>query len=155
MIEQQGKVVAIEGSRVRVRLGGTSACSACDAGKGCGAGVFGRLLRRKPVVMGFENQLQAARGQAVMVGLPESLFMSLVLRLYLLPVLAGIVGAAIGHYTAGQLQASGAVTDLMALATGLVLAFLVASRNRRLDTEFPQLSAVHLLRIIESTDCKT
>ncbi|MEJ2385650.1 MAG: hypothetical protein P8Y54_14930 [Xanthomonadales bacterium] len=49
MIEQQGRVTGAAGSQVRVRLGGTSGCTTCDAGRGCGAGVFGRLLQRRPV----------------------------------------------------------------------------------------------------------
>ena len=92
MIEQQGRVVDATGARVRVRLGGTTGCTACDAGRGCGAGVFGRLLRRRPVELEFDNHVGAEPGQAVMVGLPESLFLALTLRLYLLPLLAGVLG---------------------------------------------------------------
>jgi sigma-E factor negative regulatory protein RseC len=97
MIEQQGEVLASSHGEALVRLGGRSGCAACDAGRGCGAGVFGRLLRRRPVVLPLGNAVGAQRGQAVIVGLPESWFLSLVARFYLYPLVAGLVGASLGH----------------------------------------------------------
>lgn len=155
MIEQQGKVIAERPGRISVRLGGTSGCTACDAGKGCGAGVFGRLLQRKPVVMKFDNTLQALEGQAVMVGLPESLFLSLALRFYLYPVLSAIAGAAAGHVVAHYLGATALVMDAAALLAGLAAAYLAVRRIRSAAMEFPGRNTVHLLRIIESTSCTT
>ena len=141
MIEQQGKVIACRPGQVSVQLGGTSGCSACDAGKGCGAGVFGRLLQRKPVVMEFDNDLSARPGNAVMVGLPETVFLSLALRFYLYPLLAALAGAATAHF--------------VAYTAGLAAAYLTVRRVRSQGMEFSGRNTVHLLRIIESTSCKT
>ena len=151
MIEQQGKVTSAEGGSVRVRLGGTSGCAACDRGKGCGAGVFGRLLKRKPVELDFRNTVDANPGQAVIVGLPESLFLALALRLYLYPLLAGIAGAVAGHVLAGKLYAGDFWTDLSALAAAVLAASAAIKWNRRRRMEFPGENAVHLLRTV---DCK-
>lgn len=98
MIEQQGSVIAVESGLASIRIGGVSGCPACDAGNGCGAGVFGRLLRRKPLVLRLTNSLDARTGQAVMVGIPERDFLRLLLKLYLIPLLAGLAGAALGHH---------------------------------------------------------
>lgn len=149
MIEQQGKVLSATGNRVSVRLGASSGCSACDAGKGCGAGVFGRLLQRKPVEMDFENTVGAEEGQAVVVGLPEVLFLRLVLRLYFYPLLAGLVGAVAGHFIAAKLLNAGAWIDLSTLASAVIAAAWVLRRNRSRHVEFPQKIAVHLLRTVE------
>lgn len=139
----------VDGDRVSVRLGASSGCSACDAGKGCGAGVFGRLLRRKPVVLDFENTVDAVNGQGVVVGLPESLFLSLTMRLYLYPLLAGLAGAVAGHLVATRLSMTGFSADMTAL-TGAVLSLMwVIRRNRQNPVEFPGEKAVHLLRKIE------
>ena len=146
MIEQQGKVVSAVDGVIRVRLGASSGCSACDAGKGCGAGVFARLLQRKPVMLEFQNAIDAAEGQAVMVGLPESLFMSLVFRLYLYPLLAGLAGAVAGHWLAGLVQLAPALTDFSALALGLIGAAWVVRRSRSGQIEFSDRFTVHLLR---------
>lgn len=148
MIEQQGRVTGMSGARVKVRMGGTSGCSACDAGRGCGAGIFGRLLQRRPVELEFDNHVGADIGQAVMVGLPESLFLRLVLRLYLFPLLSGLAGAVAGHYLASRAGFSGAMVDLVALAGGVGTAWMLISRTKNNLTEFNQDSAVHLLRIL-------
>jgi sigma-E factor negative regulatory protein RseC len=156
MIEQQGQVIAADRHRVRVRLGARSGCPACDAGKGCGAGIFGRLLQRRPVTMEFANRLGASTGQAVMVGMPESLFLRLIARFYVVPLLAGLAGAAVGHYLSVMVQAGPGVTDALTLAAAVAGAAL-AFRAQRRRAEFPPDTAVHLLRVVRShepNNCK-
>jgi sigma-E factor negative regulatory protein RseC len=147
LIEQQGQIVSVTGDRIRVRIGATSGCSACDAGRGCGAGVFGRLLRRKPVVMEFENSLDAKTGQPVVIGLQESLFLRLVVRLYLLPLLAGLLGAIVGKLAAEGLQLADSATDLAVLVAAIVFFAAVGFWIRSRPVEFPVDLAVHVLRI--------
>lgn len=153
MIEQQGLVVAVSGEIASVQLGGNSGCPACDAGKGCGAGVFGRLLQRKPVILELHNQPGAKPGQAVLVGLPESLFLRLVFGFYLFPLLAGLAGAVIGHYLSVRLQlGAGAQDSIVLLVAVLAGAFVLRwnkRRNRVGHGEFPQNIAVRLLRVLE------
>ncbi len=149
MIEQQGRVVAVAGDTASVRLGGMSGCPACDAGRGCGAGVFGRLLKRRPVVLELDNLARAEQGQAVMVGIPEGIFLRLVARFYLWPLLAGLAGAVLGHYLSASWFPGPVLTDLTALASGLFAGGMVARRNRAVSGEFPGSAIVHMLRIIE------
>ncbi len=148
MIEQQGRVVGASGGQVKVRLGGQSGCAACDAGKGCGAGVFGRLLNRKPVVLEFENTIGVVPDQAVMVGLPEKLFLRLIYMLYLAPFVAGLAGAVAGHYFSVQAEASTAAADGLTLAGALVAGGLALRHYRRKPVELSGDSAVHLLRTV-------
>lgn len=146
MIEQQGQVISASREIVSVRLGGTSGCPACDAGRGCGAGIFGRLLNRKPVVLDLSNGLDSRVGQAVIVGLPESLLLRLVLRLYLLPLLAGLAGAALGHYIAVRNNAVDGMVDGFALLGAVLAGAMALAWNRRQENEFPAGNAVHVLR---------
>lgn len=149
MIEQQGKVVTVVNGRACVRLGGTSGCASCDAGKGCGAGVFGRILKRRPVVLELENHVNAEQGQAVIVGIPEALYLRLILRLYLVPLLAAIVGAAVAYYLA-RLSGSGPLgTDALTLLGGLAGGAAAMLWRKRGSGEFPETIIVHLLRVIE------
>lgn len=149
MIEQQGRVVGVARGKVSVRLGGSSGCARCDAGKGCGAGIFGRLLKRRPVVLEIDNEVDATEGQAVVVGIPEALFLRLIGRLYLLPILAGLSGAAVGHYLARSMALGAAAVDLVTLMAACALGAVAVLRNRAISTEFPQTNIVHLLRVIE------
>ncbi|HET6592414.1 MAG TPA: SoxR reducing system RseC family protein [Xanthomonadales bacterium] len=152
MIEQQGRVVAAVSERAVVRLGGTAGCPACDAGRGCGAGIFGRLLRRRPVDLTFDNHLQACAGQAVVVGLPEAWFLRLVTRFYLLPLLAGLVAAAFGHYLFSMFGAGTAVTDLATLVAAVLAGWWVVRRNRLWSAQYPDAMEVHLLRVADNDE---
>lgn len=148
MIEQQGKVVAIANGRAKVRLGGMSGCPSCDAGKGCGAGVFGRLLRRNPVELELENGINASDGQAVMVGISEGIFLRFITRFYLVPVLAGLTGAGIGYYLSVLMESGHAGSDAITLLGGLACGAATVLWNRKARMEFPEAFIVHLLRVI-------
>jgi len=148
MIEQQGEVVAVAASRALVRLGGKAGCSACDAGRGCGAGLFGRMLRRRPVVLSFDNDLQALPGQSVIVGLREAWFLTLVTRFYLFPIVAGLVGGAIGHYVSGELLLEASATDGLTLLAAVLAGAIALWRNRHWSMAFTGSSGVHLLRVL-------
>ena len=150
MIEQQGKVVAVANGKASVRLGGNSGCASCDAGRGCGAGVFGGLLKRKPVILELENRVNAEQGQPVMVGIPEALFLRLIARLYLLPLLAAIAGAAIGYYLSILGGSSPVSSDMITLLGGLAGGATMIFWSRNGSSEFPESIVVHLLRIKET-----
>lgn len=148
MIEQQGRIVGVEDGLARVRLGGTSGCPSCDEGKGCGAGIFGRLLKRNPVELELENSIGASDGQAVMVGIPERIYLRLAARFYLLPLFAGLVGAAAVFYLSGLMALSQGAADAASLVGGMGCAAVTVVRNRKVSTEFPETFIVHLLRVI-------
>jgi len=122
MIEQQGRVLRVEAGRASITFQAVSGCPACDAGKGCGAGVFGRLVQRKPMTLVLDEQPGLTPGQAVMVGIPEAYFLRLLVKLYLAPVLAGLAGAILGHYLAMLWSLQGFALDLAALAGALIFA---------------------------------
>jgi len=152
MIEQQGVVVAASGDQLSVRLGGRVGCAACDAGRGCGAGVFGRLLKRRPVDLAIDNHLEARAGQAVVVGLPEAWFLQLVARFYLYPLLAGLVAGVFGHYVCRVLWSGTVLTDLVTLAAAIAAGTLVLWRNRKWSAGCTGPMGVHLLRVVENDE---
>ncbi|MGK2927687.1 MAG: SoxR reducing system RseC family protein [Lysobacterales bacterium] len=152
MLEQQGQVVAVADGRVSVRLGGQSGCAACDAGQGCGAGVFGKLLRRRPLILEFGNHLDAHSGQAVVVGVPEAWFLRLVARFYLLPLLAGLGGAGFGHYLSVRLQSGPSGRDILALAGGIAAGAAAVWWNRNRPVKIAHAFTVHLLRVAHNTE---
>lgn len=153
MIEQQGRVHRLDDGIAEVWVGAVSGCAACDAGKGCGAGVFGKLLRRSPGSFRVENTLQAVPGSQVTLGIPESAFLLLVMRLYGLPIVAGLVGAAFGHYLGTYVfgfgvSAAATWIDGLALSGGIVGLFLSGWLTRRSQpslTGFAELRMVALI----------
>jgi len=126
----------VKANEAGVQIGASTGCPACDAGEGCGAGIFARLLRRKPVILQVQNTIDAHPGQAVTVGIPEELFLRILFRLYLLPLLSALAGAAAGNYLANVWQTSAGLADGItflgaALAFGSAL-FLSRSGNAEL-----------------------
>jgi len=118
MIEQQGTVVGLDEQTVSVRIGASAGCPTCEAGKGCGAGIFGRLLRRSPVQVELPNTLGVSQGQMVTVGIPEQEFLRLLFKFYFLPLVSGLAGAVVGHRLAGSLEAGAAMTDAITFIAG-------------------------------------
>ena len=145
MIEQQAQVVRVRNKQVFVRVGADSGCIACDQGKGCGAGIFGKLLNRKPVTLSFRNDCDARVGQAVMVGVSEAAFLRLVFRFYGIPLLAGLAGAAIGHQIGIVKGASAGMIDVLTLAGALIAAGFFFWKGRNADSASLDRHKVKLL----------
>lgn len=143
MIEQQARVLHVVGSKVRVAIGGQSGCAACDAGKGCGAGLFGKLLRRNPVELELANDIGARTGQSVQLGLSETLFMKLVFSLYGWPLMAGLAGAVSGHQLAVAKDAGAGLADLatfVGACAGLALVLIFWKRTSKPDISFGDIT---------------
>lgn len=145
MIEQQAQVVRVEGDHVSVRIGAGSGCSACDAGKGCGAGVFGKLLKRRPVTLTFVNDCNAHDGQVVRVGVSEMVFLRLVYRFYGLPLLAALAGAVLGHQIGVANNVGAGLTDALTLLVALTAAGLLLWKGRETGGAGMTCENVHLL----------
>ncbi len=107
------------------------------------------MLRRKPVELELENRIGARRGQGVMVGVSERVYLKLVARFYLLPLLAGLLGAAAAYAVSGLMAFGQGAADAFSLAGGIGCAAVAVARNRNVSMEFPGTFIVHLLRIIE------
>jgi sigma-E factor negative regulatory protein RseC len=148
MIEQQGTVVGLDEQTVSVRIGASAGCPTCDAGRGCGAGIFGRLLRRSPVEVEIPNTLGARQGEMVTVGIPEQEFLRLLFQLYFLPLVSGLAGAVVGHYLAGLLGAGETMTDAITFIAGACCGGLALWLTRRSPPELRGRMNLRLVRTV-------
>ena len=131
MIEQQGRVYAVENGMAWVQVGSRSGCEACDAGRGCGAGVFARLLDSREARVRVENTLGCAPGDPVLLGLPEHSYLVLVLRLYGLPLMAGLLAGVLAFGLATRLaHLEGGALDAVVGAAALGAGGLALYRAR-------------------------
>ena len=152
MIRQSARILSTDQGRARVRVGGQSGCNACDAGQGCGAGLFGRLLRRRPSDVEVPNPDELAAGRAVILGIDESVYLRLVVGLYGWPLVAGLLGAFLAHTgAAAWWPASAWQSDLLAAIGGLAAGGAsLALTHRQLPRTFTHCS----LRILDTgLDC--
>lgn len=126
MIEQNVQVVRCDNKTVWVRVGSQSGCSVCDKGQGCGAGVFARLLQRKPVLLQLADPEGIFRvGQMATLALPEQLYLKMVLANYAWPLIAALVGGWVSFTIASSFQLASGLLDAATLGGGLLVAILV------------------------------
>lgn len=88
----------------------------------------------------------------MIVGVPEALFLGLVLRFYLMPLLAGLAGAAIGHYLGGVFGVATVGGDALTLLAAVTAGAAALRWTRSRSAEFLPGSAVHLLRVADSPE---
>ncbi|MSQ99705.1 MAG: hypothetical protein EXR85_10500 [Xanthomonadales bacterium] len=148
MLEQQGKILEQVDGLATIRLGPVAGCPACAAGKGCGAGILGRLLARDAVLVQLENPTRAMPGDVVIVGIPERMFLSLVLRLYLKPLLMGLAGAVFGNYFATRMTNQAGIIDGFSLLLGFVAAGLGVAWSRSSAVEPNELVSRGQLQVL-------
>ena len=96
MVEEQGRVVAIDGGVAWVETQRASACQSCSVNKGCGTGVLGKILGRRATVVKALNHAGAVVDDKVVVGLREDALVKGSLAIYAVPLLTMLVGAVTG-----------------------------------------------------------
>lgn len=101
MIEEPGRVVAVEDGAVWVETLRRSTCSACSANAGCGQGLMEKLGvgQRRGYVRALSD-LQLAVGDGVVIGIREELLVQSSLLVYLLPLLGLFAGAMLAQWLA-------------------------------------------------------
>jgi sigma-E factor negative regulatory protein RseC len=152
MIEQNVQVVRCQGERMWVRMGSQTGCTACDNGNGCGAGVFAKLLQRKPVIMELaRNDASIKPGQMVTLAFPEKVYLKLVFAYYGWPLLAALAGAFAGYGLGVWLQVGAEFIDAGTLVGGLLAGGLVMRILRKRNNAAAILKSLHTTVYFPST----
>jgi sigma-E factor negative regulatory protein RseC len=145
MIEQNVQLVRCQDEKVWVRMGSQSGCTACDNGHGCGAGLFAKLLQRKPVVIELEQKgLVAEPGQMVTLAFSEQVYIKLVLASYGWPLLAALTGAFVGYGLGTWLSLGPVVVDAFTLGFGLLASIFTLRWIRRRYSPDAVLKSLHM-----------
>jgi sigma-E factor negative regulatory protein RseC len=94
MIEEQAQVVAIKGNKLVLQAQTQSACGNCSARQGCGTSLLSKVIGRKFTRFQVENNVDAAVGDTVIVGIAEDALLKGSLVMYVVPLL-GMLGFAL------------------------------------------------------------
>ena len=134
MIEEEGTVTGLKGEWAVVEPSTSGGCSSCSASGGCGTASLARFFGQRKQQHYAQNPVNARPGDKVIMGLEEKALLSSSLLMYLVPLLAMILGAII--FSAGftdLLPGDGAALlgAAMGLAAGLGLAKLLSFRMRK------------------------
>lgn len=108
MITESATIIEIEPDRVRVEVRSSSGCSSCSAKAGCGNGILDRWLNPTRILwVASDRQFStsAELGDNIHIGVEEGAFVKNALLLYMLPILAFLLGAGLGHQFQGDLAA--------------------------------------------------
>ncbi|MDX5300342.1 MAG: SoxR reducing system RseC family protein [Gammaproteobacteria bacterium] len=95
MIEESGRVVALEGEGVWVQVIRQSACQSCSARKGCGQAALAGMSGGRAHQVWIENPLGAQVGDQVRIGVSEAAMLRASLLVYLVPLLALMLAAVV------------------------------------------------------------
>lgn len=128
MIEERAQVQGVHNGLVMVTAGAKQGCPTCAQGRGCAGGVLGRLANRKTrrVHVGNPQGIAVQPGDWVRIGLDESALVKGAMLVYLLPLVAMLLAAALLH-AAGAGEGVITVGALLALVGG----FWFAARLQR------------------------
>ena len=95
MIEETARVVDIEGDQLVLQAQTKTACNACEVKQGCGTSVLSKVVGRKFTRFHATNTVNADIGDEVVVGMHEDAMLMGSVLVYLLPLLALIIGAVV------------------------------------------------------------
>ena len=127
MIEESGRVVALEDGAVWVETRRSSTCSACSANAGCGQGLLDRLgVGQRRARVRALTDLRLAVGDGVTIGIREEQLLRSSLQVYLLPLLALFAAALAAEHWA----LSEPLVILAACGGFLAVCWLVRRHNR-------------------------
>ena len=147
MIEEQGRVVAIERGAVWVETLRKSTCSSCSVKAGCGQGLFNQLgVKERRGLVRALCDLHLKVGDGVVIGVQEDLLVRGSLLVYLLPLL-GLLAAAL---MADQLGLSEPWVIVSALLGFFLACVAVRWRSRSVAAD-PSLQPVVLRALLLGT----
>ncbi len=148
MIEQTVKIVAIDGNEAWVESLTQTGCARCDAGQGCGGGVFSKLFGPKQYRMKIPNLLDAELEQNVVIGIPDRAMIMGSFLVYLMPVSGLIVGGLLGSYLDIEIF-KGEHGELLTLILAVMgaLVFMLLARFKMKSHSFDQQYTPRMLRI--------
>lgn len=138
MIEEPGRVVALEDGAVWVETLRKSTCSSCSASAGCGQGLMDKLgVGRNRGLVRALSDLQLQVGDSVVIGVHEDLLLRGAFLVYLLPLLCLFAVALFAQW----LGLAEPLVILSGLA-GLALAWLVLRWRSRRTADDPAFQPV-------------
>ncbi|MDF1630176.1 MAG: SoxR reducing system RseC family protein [Alcanivoracaceae bacterium] len=139
MIEEQGRVVAVESGAVWVETVRHTSCQSCAASKGCGHALLdGQRAGARATVRALSTDAFRV-DDLVVVGIPEGLLMRGAVLVYLVPLLLLFAGALVGEQFTGSFVDPAAVGGLLGLAGGFLINRWYSVRHRRDPAMHPQV----------------
>ncbi len=144
MPTEEGLVKETGNGKARVRVQRSSACKSCSSRDHC------EINSSRDVTVDVINEIGAKEGDWVELSVPAGSFLRLSLVVYLLPVVALIVGAVVGNELGRAFDISSGFSSVAGGVLGIILTyFILRGVNRR--SESSNKYSPRLTRIIYRT----
>ncbi|HFQ5077473.1 TPA: SoxR reducing system RseC family protein [Vibrio vulnificus] len=123
-----------------------TSCSSCSSQKSCGTGVVSKAFGNKSLLWHLETQRRLHVGQVVEIGIPEQSLLQSAMLVYLLPIVAMLLGALFGHLVLSPWLEMG---EGAVVLTSMLFAFIGILLAKKLAQPLEQKSAaqVELMRV--------
>ncbi|RZR37722.1 SoxR reducing system RseC family protein [Vibrio vulnificus] len=123
-----------------------TSCSSCSSQKSCGTGVVSKAFGNKSLLWHLEIQRRLHVGQVVEIGIPEQSLLQSAMLVYLLPIVAMLLGALFGHLVLSPWLEMG---EGAVVLTSMLFAFIGILLAKKLAQPLEQKSAaqVELMRV--------
>ena len=122
MVEEQAVVVVLKDEMAMLEVIRRKPCGLCGQTRGCGASMWGKLLRHRPRIFKALNRIDAKVGDFVVVGVEEQALLRSALLVYGIPLLALLAGAIVASIAWGgsNRDSSTVVGAVVGLIVGLL-----------------------------------
>jgi sigma-E factor negative regulatory protein RseC len=147
MIEEVGRVIAVDNDEIVVETEIKTTCGSCEAQQNCGTGTIAKALAPRRETLRFSTQLPVQVGSKVRLGIPEIALLKASVWLYLIPLLALVGGGAVLNWSLPTigLMHEGWVIAASLLITLAVFVWVSATVKQREQQQYqPQLLGVIL-----------
>ncbi|EHZ2549809.1 SoxR reducing system RseC family protein [Vibrio vulnificus] len=123
-----------------------TSCSSCSSQKSCGTGVVSKAFGNKSLLWHLETQRRLHVGQVVEIGIPEQSLLQSAMLVYLLPIVAMLLGALFGHLVLSPWLEMG---EGAVVLTSMLFTFIGILLAKKLAQPLEQKSAaqVELMRV--------
>jgi sigma-E factor negative regulatory protein RseC len=144
MIEESGKVIAVDEKLAWVQTERKTVCGQCSANKGCGTSVLAQVFGKKTTSIAVLKTLPVKIGDQVVIGIEENSLVKGSLLIYAMPLVLLIAFGLLGEVVSAQVLLSNTdgLTVLFAiigLATGFFWLKHISSQIRLDPSYQPKL----------------
>ncbi len=141
MIEEQAQVIEVNGGQLLLQVQTQSTCGSCAASKGCGTSVLSKVVGGKFTRFQAANDIGAAVGDTVVVGISEDALLTGSMMMYVTPLIGMIAFALLADIvlsaTAESRDPTIAVSGIVGFAIGALISKWYFQRRSNIQRYTP------------------
>lgn len=144
MVKEQGIIKKIKGKKVVIRVQQTSACTHCKSKGSCD-------VSKREMLIDVDNNLGAKEGDLVELSVPEGAVLKLSFLIYIMPIIALIIGAFAGWVIAESLKTDTTFASIVGGGLCIGLSFYVLKKINK-KAEYEEKYFPRMIRILPSAN---